>query len=751
MTPDEVPADWTADSGAVSVLEALPRPVWVWDDEGRIHFQNSRAARLADASNPEHPGNLGDLLDHFVPSETRGDVVDRVWATMRSEASEAELTIPVALERLPVDEVPDDIGEAESGIALSLSISRLSDFNAADTAFVVTGEWRPASQSQFGSNVEVPAHSNKRRSWLRAERFDLASRGAHDGLWAWELASDSFFYSERFTEILGYDDHGEEESREAWFDRVHEEDRSKLDASITQYLRNSNADEPADPIEVELRVRHADSGFRWVLFRGTGEVNEDGHVTHMAGSVTDITDRKRAEERQQYDAFHDKLTDLPNRALFLDRLAQLLEVQREYPTRKFGLLYMDVDRFKKINDSLGPSAGDELLCKITERIRNSVRETDTIARVGGDEFGLLLVNVDGESAAKRIAGEIQESFEAPFSIGGREIFISASIGLLVSHPDYNHAEEMLRDVDIAMYHAKSNDADIATFDSDMHASVLGESHLESSLRHAVNSEQIVSHYQPIVDLRDGTIIGLEALMRWKHPEAGWVPPGEFFPIAKETGLLVPMGQSLLKEVCREMQAWREADIVGDDVRLNVNFSASELIERGFVSNVERVLNQTGLPGRVLQAEITEHALVNRPDEAGRVLKRLEELGVGVAIDDFGTGYSSLNYLRQFNSDAIKIDRDFVEHLPDREDDRQIVTTILRLAKSLDKRVVCEGIETASQNKMLRELGVQWGQGFFWGYPAPADEIEAQLSDKRALTPVGEKVAEEQPVSSQNVE
>jgi diguanylate cyclase (GGDEF)-like protein/PAS domain S-box-containing protein len=730
-----MPSDTSADDskagpGTAAVLEAIPQPVWVCDEAGVIQSQNQKAGVLTENIGDAHCRSIGELIEHLNASETRSRL-QKVFDDLSNSKSETSCEFRLDSDcALPASMSSDDRWNSQRPVALELKARQTRQLDLAETAIVFTGHWIWNSAGRHEDDPERAA---------RTSRFELASRGAHAGLWAWRLESDTFYYSERFTEILGYGRHDSEDSREAWFDRVHEEDRPKLDASITQYLRSTEPDDPAEPFEVELRVRHADSGYRWVLFRGIGTADRDGRVQRMAGSVTDITDRKRAEERQQYDAFHDKLTDLPNRALFLDRLAQLLEVQREYPTRRFGLLYMDLDRFKKVNDSLGPSAGDELLCQVTTRIRSVVRESDTLARVGGDEFGLLLVNVDGESVAKRIAADIQETLDRPFEVAGREIYISASIGMLVSDPEYNHAEEMLRDVDIAMYHAKSNDADIAMFDSEMHASVLGESHLESSLRHAVDSEQIVSHYQPIVDLEEGRIVGLEALMRWNHPEAGWVPPGEFFPIAKETGLLVPMGQSLLKEVCYQMQSWRQAGVMGDDVQLSVNFSAAELTERGFVSNVERVLNQTGLPGRVLQAEITEHTLVNQPDEAGRVLESLKALGVGVAIDDFGTGYSSLNYLRQFDSDAIKIDRDFIEHLPDREDDRQIVTTILRLAESLDKRVVCEGIETASQNNMLLELGVQLGQGFYWGRPAPAEDLEQALKERKHLTPEPELI------------
>lgn len=451
----------------------------------------------------------------------------------------------------------------------------------------------------------------------------------------------------------------------------------------------------------------------------------------LIGVIRDITRHKQVEERLRYHAFYDSLTGLANRDLFSDHLSlSVRQVQRRDGYR-FGVLYMDLDRFKVINDSLGHTVGDQLLREVAVRLRSSVRDGDTIARFGGDEFAVLLDGVQDIREVSRIMGRVIDTVERPFHIEGHEIGISLSVGVVFKTGEqdgcceWDSPEGIIRDADIAMYRAKERGRQrYEIFDNAMRQEAERLLKLETELRSAVAREDVYLEFQPIVRLSDGGVEGFEALARWRHPELGFISPMEFIPLAEETGLIVPLGLSLLRRACQVMKRWVAA--YGPELWMSVNLSARQLEEENLPRRVLDVLRETGLPASSLRLEITESVVMSRPERVSRVLARLREIGTGVSIDDFGTGYSSLSYLHRLPVDCLKIDRSFVSGEASGGDEMQIPLSIVTLAHHLGKTVVAEGVETQQQSAMLTAMRCDYGQGYLFSRPVGEAEAEALL-------------------------
>lgn len=559
-------------------------------------------------------------------------------------------------------------------------------------------------------------------------RYALAARGANDGLWDWDIERGTIYFSPRWTEILGYAPEEITDRPEEWTSRMHPEDAPRVQADLQEHLRS-----PSPHFESEHRALHKDGTYRWVLARGVAVRNAAGRATRMAGSLTDVTARKVAEERLVHDAVHDVLTGLPNRALFetlLERSIGRLRRRRGY---RFAVLFLDLDRFKIINDSLGHLAGDEFLIEVSRRIVRCIRPEDTVARLGGDEFTVLLDDVEGPEDAVRVAERIQAELTLPIELDGHETYTSASIGIALSDGHYERPEEVLRDADIAMYRAKSRGrARHEVFDVDMHREAVDQLTLETDLRHALERRQFRLEFQPIVDSATGRVAGLEALLRWHHPERGPVPPARFIPLAEETGLITPIGEWVLWEACRQVQQWQQLLPAGAEVLpVSVNLSARQFADPRLVDMVATALAVTGLPSRALRLEITESVLMDHAETSVRLLDRLKALGVQIQVDDFGTGYSSLGYLHRFPLDALKVDASFVGRLDADPENREIVKTIVALAKNLHMSVVAEGVESQGQRAFLNELGCEAMQGFLFAGPLAPAQVEAMLRDDDA--------------------
>lgn len=554
------------------------------------------------------------------------------------------------------------------------------------------------------------------------ERYALAARGANDGLWDWKLTGDKIFFSPRWKQMLGYSDKEIRPDPEEWFGRIHPGDRERVRSEIV--ARQPEA-EPA--FASEYRIRQKSGNYIWVLCRGIAVRDASGKIVRMAGSQSDITEGKVV----------DPLTGLRNRLYFIDRLESRMQASRDAEP-DFAVFFLDVDRFKVVNDSLGHEAGDKLLVEIAGRLRASLRATDVAARItsssvvsrfGGDEFAVLLDSTRRTSDAKVVAQRILDQFRSPFDIGGHIIFSTVSIGIVLGDAGAS-SEEYLRNADTAMYYAKTKGKGrFEIFDEGMRERAVVRMELESDLRTALEAGHFVLYYQPEVSLQTGSIVGYEALVRWKHLQRGILPPAEFLPLAEETGLIVLLGRWILEEACRQMAEWHRAFPTDPPLTVSVNLSSKELADPDLVQNVARVLAKTGLNPRCLKIELTESLILEDPGLTASALRRLKDLHVSLEIDDFGTGYSSLSRLHEFPFDTVKIDRSFVKDLETESESLHLVETILRLAHSLDLNVVAEGVETRQQRDKLVVLGCAYGQGYYFARPADSQATQKDIQER----------------------
>jgi diguanylate cyclase (GGDEF)-like protein len=480
-------------------------------------------------------------------------------------------------------------------------------------------------------------------------------------------------------------------------------------------------------LEYEFRMANGAGEMQWVLGRGVAVRDGSGRPTRVAGSLTDISERKHAEARLRHEVLHDTLTGLPNRVLFLDRLDLALKQHRREPTREFAVLFLDLDRFKMVNDSLGHAAGDELLIEFGKRVSMFLRPGDSVARLGGDEFAILLTEVADLEDATRVADRIHEVLLRKFVIRDKEVYASASIGIALSAPHYEHPNQMLRDADLAMYRTKSNRAGSYTvFRSFMYESALQRLELETDLRSALGRAELVTYYQPIVSLEGHRVIGFEALLRWFHPTRGAIEPDVFVPLAEKSGAIGPLSWWVTREACRQTRAWQMSDSRFADLSISVNVSSRLLSEPQFATRMREVLDETGLPPATLHLEITENALLQHESITIAELAALQATGVKVHLDDFGTGYSSLSYLNRFRYDTIKIDRSFIASMPHAPRSRRIVDALISLATVLGMGVIAEGVETQEQAENLRALNCHVAQGFLFSKPVPPEVAQALL-------------------------
>ena len=512
------------------------------------------------------------------------------------------------------------------------------------------------SRSLLGINEELEARVGERTSALREseERYAIAARGANDGLWDWDLIRQRIYFSARWKAMIGRSDSEVADTPEEWLSRIHPDDRPSVEAGIRAHL-----DRSAPHFESEHRMLHRDTTYRWMLCRGLALFDNEGKPLRMPGSQTDITDRREAEARLLHDALHDALTGLTNRALLLDRLEMCATRTKRHPEIAYAVLFLDLDRFKVVNDGLGHVTGDQLLVGVARRLEACVRPGDTVSRFGGDEFAILLEEISSPAAAVDVAERIQMALSLPFHLGGHDIHASMSIGIATSSRDQAKAEDLVLNADIAMYSAKSlGRARYQVFDAAMHARAGERLQLETALRRSVDAGEFHLEYQPIFDLPGERVVGLEALVRWRR-NGVLVPPSEFISVTEETGLIVPLGQWVLGTACADLLEWRASR---KDLRVAVNVSPRQFSERGFVESVIETLRALSLDADALTLEITEGMLIEDPHSALQLLRQLHDARVRLCLDDFGTGYSSLNSLHTYPIDEIKIDRSFTSRI-----------------------------------------------------------------------------------------
>jgi diguanylate cyclase (GGDEF)-like protein/PAS domain S-box-containing protein len=553
------------------------------------------------------------------------------------------------------------------------------------------------------------------------ERRALALTGAGDMIWDWDVSSDKVFTSPETETALGLK-HGALEGPAAkWLDVLHQADRDRFRATLDSVLEQRRG-----RVVQDFRMRTADGHYLWFALRARPVVGSDGEVVRLVGTISDVTEFKTAEERLLHDAVHDNLTGLPNRELFLDRLKAVLGLAKSDAALRPTVLVIDIDRFKQVNDSVGMAVGDSILLTLARRLGRLIKQQDTLARLAGDQFGMILLSERDSARITAFAETMRKTLRAPITFRDREIFLTASIGLALGGGDPEQAEDLLKDAELAMYHAKRTGGDrIDVFKDAMRARKSDRLTVESDLRRALERDEITILYQPIVRLEDRSVAGFEALARWNHPKLGRLSPTEFINIAEETGLIVELGLFVLDRAARQLSTWQRTVRHRDPLFTSVNVSSRQLLRHDLIQDLRTVLGRAPLTRGSLKLELTESTVMENPEHAAQMLQRIRELGAGLALDDFGTGYSSLAYLQRFPFDTIKIDQSFVR-MSAKGTRPVILRSMIALAHDLGMDVVAEGAETDSDAVELFQLGCEYAQGFAFGEPMSAERARALL-------------------------
>ncbi len=592
--------------------------------------------------------------------------------------------------------------------------------------------------------------------------FEFLQNSALDGIWYWDLESPkNEWMSPRFWQILGYDPADKKHLASEWQNLIHPDDLKKAIKNFELHCRN-----PEHPYDQIVRYRHKNGSTVWVRCRGIAIRNLSGKPVRMLGAHNDISEVKKAQEKLQtfveelqqnnkeleqliyatscdleepkqilslhfklmsklqHNAFYDSLTGLPNRTLLMENLKKAFYRQQRHPDWLFALLFLDLDRFKIINDSLGHSIGDQLLITLGSRLKKCLRASDTLARLGGDEFIILLEELKSKEECIKVTERIHQELEKPFILNNQELFISASIGITFSSSQqYKYPEQLLRDADTAMYKAKSLGKSChVIFDVSMHSQALGQLSLETDLQRALKHQEFLVYYQPILSLKNNRLEGVEALVRWQHPLKGLISPVDFIPIAEESGIIIELDYWVLKSACHQLCYWRNRFPTLDYLTININISAKQFLKSNLIQKIEKILAETSLEGQNLKLEITENILIENSSYVLEIFAQLREKGVQVCLDDFGTGYSSLTYLNHFPINVLKIDRSFIKNLALKNSKSAIVMAIVAMARELKINTIAEGIETLEQLNFLKSLDCFGGQGYYFSHPLASEEM-----------------------------
>lgn len=557
------------------------------------------------------------------------------------------------------------------------------------------------------------------------ERRALALAGSGDLIWDWDVSADKVFTSPETEALLGLKRGTLEGPAASWLEVLHPLDQDRFRAALDSVL-----DQRRGRLVQDFRLRTPDGHFMWFALKARPVVGSDGEVSRVVGTLTDVTEQRIAEERLLHDSVHDNLTGLPNRKLFMDRLGAVAHFAKTMPTLRPTLMVIDLDRFKQVNDSVGIAVGDSILLTLARRLTRILKPQDTLARLAGDQFGLILLSEQDPARITAFAETIRKTIRAPIAFNDREIFLTASIGLALSDPQAQLTDEIIKDAELAMYHSKRIGGDrIDVYKPAMRARKTDRLTLESELRRAIERQELTILYQPIVRLEDRSIAGFEALCRWDHPKLGRMAPSEFITIAEETGLIVDLGMFVLDQTAKQLSIWQRAMRSREPIFASVNVSSRQLLRHGLIHDIRTVLSRSSVARGTLKLELTESLVMENPEHAAQMLTRIRELGTGLSLDDFGTGHSSLAYLQRFPFDTIKIDQSFVR-TTNRGTRPVILKSIIALAHDLGMDVVAEGAETDSDAVELYQMGCEYAQGFAFGEPMDADAAMRLLTEVR---------------------
>lgn len=675
------------------VIDTLPQAVW-WKDSDLKYLGCNRT--MAEEAGFESPEKMIGLSDYDMPWSDKAGEVYRECDRRIMKSGIAKLNV--------VEQ------HLQSDGRLAWHKTNKSPLRNADGEIVgILGTFDDITE-QKRADAALRESEYKFRTLLESMSEGLLQVDSRDCI---------RFVNTRFCEMVGY---SPDELMGTNWSRLMYNDDGK---SSVKRINERRSEGISDSYELCLKKKSGE--MLWVIVGGAPILDAEGAITGSMGVFSDITERKRAEERLIHDAFHDALTGLANRTLFIEHLQMTIERTRRDPGGLFAVLFLDFDRFKVINDSLGHAEGDNLLKQIARRLEDSLRTSDLVARLGGDEFTILLNGIKDTSVALRVVKRIQKNLQAPFELSGGEIFISASIGIAFSTTGHKRAEDMLRDADIAMYRAKAKGrAKHQVFDQAMHEQALAQLRIETELRQAIEQRDFCLHYQPIINLKTNLTVGFESLVRWRHSDFGIIPPNDFIPVAEENGLIIPLGKWILHESCRQLREWQVAKPSASEMTVSVNLSFKQFLQVDLVEQVAETLEKTGLNPRYLKLEITESHIMENTETAVKTMRNLRALGVQLSLDDFGTGYSSLSHLHRLPVSYLKIDHSFINRMIESQENSEIVRTIVRLAQNLKMRVVAEGIETDEQLTQLKILNCEYGQGYLFAKPMDTEAAEIFL-------------------------